>query len=118
ALTRIVPAGVKYQNILLENLSKQQQVLGAAGKKTTEGLQTLVSDISNHINTIIIKVDEMIEERKKANNISDSKKRAIAYCEKVKPYFDEIRYHADKLEIIVDDELWSLPKFRELLFTK
>ncbi|MFN3342473.1 MAG: glutamine synthetase III [Flavobacteriales bacterium] len=118
ALTRIVPAGVKYQNILLENLSKQQQVLGAAGKKTTEGLQTLVTDISNHINTIIIKVDEMIEERKKANNISDSKKRAIAYCEKVKPYFDEIRYHADKLEIIVDDELWSLPKFRELLFTK
>jgi glutamine synthetase len=60
----------------------------------------------------------MTEERKKANNLKDARSKAIAYCDKVKPHFDEIRYHADKLELMVDDELWSMPKFRELLFTK
>ena len=60
----------------------------------------------------------MINERKKANKINDSEKRATAYCDKVKPYFDEIRYHCDRLELLVDDEIWPLPKYRELLFTR
>ena len=60
----------------------------------------------------------MTEARKKANAITDVKKQAVAYCEKVKSYFDTIRYHVDKLELIVDDECWPLPKYRELLFTK
>jgi glutamine synthetase len=118
ALTRIVPAAIKYQNQLLENLSRQKELLGAAAKKTTSGLETIITEISNHINVIITKVDEMTEERKKANNLKDARSKAIAYCDKVKPHFDEIRYHADKLELMVDDELWSMPKFRELLFTK
>jgi glutamine synthetase len=63
-------------------------------------------------------VDEMTEERKKANTIADSRKLAIAYDEKVKPYFETIRYNVDKLELIVGDEYWPLPKFRELLFLK
>jgi glutamine synthetase len=63
-------------------------------------------------------VDDMIEERKKANNLSSSEKMAEAYCDKVKPYFDIIREHCDKLELLVDDEIWTLTKYRELLFTK
>ncbi len=61
---------------------------------------------------------EVIEERKKANKFDDGEKRADAYCNKVKPFFDEIRYHCDKLELLVDDELWPLTKYRELLFTR
>jgi glutamine synthetase len=60
----------------------------------------------------------MLEERKKVNKIEDIEEKAVAYCDKVKVYFDEIRYHADKLELLVDDELWPLAKFREMLFTK
>jgi glutamine synthetase len=63
-------------------------------------------------------VDEMTEARKKANAITDVKKQAVEYCEKVKSYFDIIRYQVDKLELLVDDESWPLPKYRELLFTK
>ncbi|HIA06948.1 MAG TPA: hypothetical protein EYN71_09660, partial [Flavobacteriales bacterium] len=62
--------------------------------------------------------DSMIDERRSANQIDGPTDKAIAYCERVKPYFDKIRYHVDKLELIVDDNLWPLPKYRELLFTK
>ncbi len=60
----------------------------------------------------------MLEERKKANKINDSEKKALAYCDNVKPYFEEVKYHSDKLELLIDDELWPLPKLRELLFTR
>jgi glutamine synthetase len=63
-------------------------------------------------------VDDMIEARKKANNLEDARDKAIAYCDKVKPFLEKIRYHADKLELLVDDELWPLPKMRELMFTR
>jgi glutamine synthetase len=63
-------------------------------------------------------VVEMIDERKAANAIEDPTKKAFAYCNQVKPYFDQIRYHCDKLELLVDDEIWPLTKYRELLFTK
>jgi glutamine synthetase len=62
--------------------------------------------------------DKMLEARKVANKIEHAEDKAIAYCDNVKVYFDEIRYHADKLELLVDDELWPLPKFREMLFTR
>ena len=65
----------------------------------------LAGEISEHISVIINKVEEMTEARKKANDIEDARKKAVAYCEDVKPFFDEIRYHADKLELVVDDEL-------------
>ena len=74
--------------------------------------------ISNYISAIRENVYKMIEARKKANTLEDAQEKANAYCEKVKPYFDEIRYHSDKLEFIVDDELWALPKYREMLFTR
>ena len=62
--------------------------------------------------------DAMLEQRKLANKMEDTENKAFAYCDNVKSHFDEIRYHADKLELLVDDELWPLPKFRELLFTR
>ena len=60
----------------------------------------------------------MLDERKKANKIDDFEKKAMAYCDQVKPYFDQVKYHSDKLELLIDDELWPLPKLRELLFTR
>lgn len=77
-----------------------------------------IEKISRYISEIRTNVYKMIEARKKANTIEDAQDKATAYCEHVKPYFDEIRYHADKLEFIVDDELWVLPKYREMLFTR
>jgi glutamine synthetase len=77
-----------------------------------------IREISGHISSIRKDVLDMIEERKAANNLSSPHAQAYAYCDKVKPYFDSIRYHVDKLELIVDDEHWPLPKYRELLFTR
>ena len=75
--------------------------------------------MTEHINTISENVSSMIEARKKANDIADSRKKAITYCDNIKEkYFDTIRYHADKLELIIDDSLWPLPKYRELLFLR
>ena len=87
-------------------------------KKAGQVQLGMITEISEHINTVKTKVDEMVEARKKANAITNVQKQAIEYCEKVKCYFDVIRYHVDKLELLVDDESWPLPKYRELLFTK
>ncbi len=78
----------------------------------------LIVIISDHITMIKKLVSEMIEERRKANTIEDLYKKSIAYESKVKPYLNEIRIHIDKLELVVDNELWPLPKYRELLFTR
>jgi len=78
----------------------------------------LIEIISSHIENINGVITDMINARKKANKIEDSEKRAIAYCDKIRPYFEEIRYHCDKLELLVDDEIWPLTKYRELLFTR
>jgi glutamine synthetase len=74
--------------------------------------------ISEHIEKINKGITAMINERKKANKITSPEKRAAAYCDKVKPYFDEIRYHCDKLELLVDDEIWPLSKYREMIMLK
>lgn len=77
-----------------------------------------IREISEHVSSIQKNVYKMIEARKKANALEDAQDKASAYCDYVKPYFDEIRFHADKLEFIVDDELWAFPKYREMLFTR
>jgi glutamine synthetase len=77
-----------------------------------------IKEISEHVEEIKDQVALMLEERKKANRIEDLEKQAIAYNTKVMPYLETIRYHVDKLELMVDDELWPLPKYRELLFNK
>lgn len=118
AMTHIVPTAIKYQNKLAENIKNLEGIMGASAKKAMAPTIKLLEEITEHTNKVISLTEEMVEERKKANNLADAHKRSLAYCDKVKPYFDEIRYHSDKLEIMVDDELWPLPKFRELLFTK
>jgi glutamine synthetase len=75
----------------------------------------MIKEISEHITIIKKNADEMLEARKKANNIENMRSKAVAYCDKVRSYFDLIRYHVDKLELIVDDENWPLPKYREMV---
>ena len=118
ARNHIVPTAVKYQNILIENVSGLKEIYGAGFKKLAKQQMSLIEEISGHIDGINSKVTDMIEQRKKANKIENIEKKANLYCNKVKPLFDEIRYNCDKLELLVDDELWPLTKYRELLFTK
>lgn len=112
----ILPAAVKYQTELITNV-KGLKDLGLA-KDTYASQLEIIERLSKHINFIKSNVEQMVEERKKANVLEDSRDKAIAYDEKVKSYFEPIRYHVDKLELLVDDTLWPLPKFRELLFIK
>jgi glutamine synthetase len=117
ASSHILPSAVKYQNVLLENVLRLKEA-GLAEGACTERTKSL-NKISEHINKVSTLTEEMIEARKKCNKIEDSREKAIAYCEEVKEkYFDAIRYHADKLEQMVEDKEWSLPKYRELLFLR
>lgn len=118
ARNHVIPTAIRYQNILIENVSGLKEIYGAGFKKLASEQMQLIESISEHIAKINMSITSMIEERKKANKIEDGEKRAFAYCDKVKPYFDEIRYHCDKLELLVDDEIWPLTKYRELLFTR
>ena len=118
ARNHIIPTAVKYQNILINNVRGLKDIYGNDFKKYASEQLVLIKDISNYIESINSGVTTMINERKKANVISESIKKAETYCNKVKPLFDEIRYNCDKLELLIDDELWPLPKYRELLFTR
>ena len=117
ATNHIIPASIKYQNELLKNVSLLREA--ALPEKLYKGQLTLLKDVSTHIQQVYDNVYEMVEARKVANNIVDTREKAIAYEANVKAqYFDKIRYHVDKLEQLVDDELWTLPKYRELLFLR
>ncbi|PZD79646.1 glutamine synthetase III [Mesonia sp. K7] len=118
ARNHVIPTAIKYQNILIKNVKGLKEIFGAEFKKYAQEQLSLIEQISTHIEKINSGITDMIEERKKANKIMDSEKRAFAYCDNVKPYFEVIRYHCDKLELLVDDEIWPLTKYRELLFTK
>ena len=119
AMSHIIPTAIKYQSSLIENVKGLKDIMTQADFKKGGQIQLgMILEISEHINTIKTTVDQMIEARKKANVITDAKKQAVEYCEKVKCFFDVIRYHVDKLELLIDDESWPLPKYRELLFTK
>jgi len=112
--SQIAPACFTYQNELISNV-KGLQDLGLS-KESYSSQLNLVERISKHANEILEKAEAMRQARKQANAIEDLRDKAIAYDEVVKPYFDEIRYHVNKLEKIVDDAKWPLPKLRELLF--
>lgn len=114
----IMPAALAYQNKLITNVSGLKEIYGAAHKKFSEGQLTMIEEIAEHIVSIKEKTDAMTNARKKANAMTDSKKKAMAYCNDVMPYFNDIRTHCDKLEKLVDDQLWPLTKYRELLFIK
>ena len=117
ARNHVVPTAVKYQNILINNVRGLKDIYGKDFKQYASEQLMLITDISKHIEAINSGVTAMTNERKKANVISNSIKKAEAYCNKVKPLFDDIRYSCDKLELLIDDELWPLVKYRELLFT-
>ncbi|MFT4612203.1 MAG: glutamine synthetase [Glaciecola sp.] len=117
ARNHVVPTAVKYQNILIENVKGLKEIYGASFKKLAKEQLNLIEQISSHIEGINSNVTKMTDERKKANAIENLEKKAEVYCNKVKPLFEDIRYHCDKLELLVDDELWPLTKYRELLFT-
>jgi glutamine synthetase len=115
--SHILPAAIRYQNILINNI-KGLKDIGVKADSYTNQLQIL-EKISVHINKVSDLVEQMIESRKKANNLTDTRAKAIAYCDDVKGvFFDDIRYHVDKLELLVDDASWYLPKYRELLFLR
>jgi glutamine synthetase len=118
ARNHVVPTAIKYQNVLIENVKGLKEIFGKDFEKIAGEQINLIKEISGHIEGINSKVEAMTQERKKANALANTQKMAAAYCDKVKPYFDQIRYHADKLELLVDDEMWTLTKYRELLFTK
>ena len=118
ARNHIIPTAVKYQNILIENVKGLKDIYGSSFETYAKEQLELIEDISKRIESINSGVTKMTNERKKANGLSDSVKTAESYCNKVRPFLDEIRYHCDKLELLIDDELWPLTKYRELLFTK
>lgn len=113
---QIIPTALTYQNKLIDNVRGLKEI--GLDKKSYEAQLDIIRQISEHVSTIKKSVDSMIEDRKKANVIEDARAKAIAYDEKVKAHFETIRYHVDKLELLVSDEEWPLPKFRELLFIK
>jgi glutamine synthetase len=117
ARNHIVPTAIIYQNTLLENTKNIKEIFGDDFKNIAKEQIELIMVISNHITEINSLVNKMIDERKKANKLSGLKS-AEYYCKKVQPFFEQIRYHCDKLETMVDDNLWPLTKYRELLFTK
>jgi glutamine synthetase len=118
ARNHVIPTAIKYQNILIENVQGFKDIYGKDFKKYGKEQMNLIEAISSHIENINGGITEMINARKKANKIEDAQKRAVAYCDQIRPYFDQIRYHCDKLELLVDDEIWPLTKYRELLFTR
>jgi len=112
----IIPSAVEYQSKLVQNVQGLQAI--GLDKATYKAQLELITKIATHVNFIKSNVDSMVAARKKANAIDDIRDRSIAYDETVKTFFEPIRYHVDKLEQVVDDGQWPLPKFRELLFIK
>ncbi|WP_372919870.1 glutamine synthetase III [Salegentibacter sp.] len=118
ARNHVIPTAIRYQNLLIENVEGLKHIYNEGFKEHSREQLDIIEKISAHIAKINSKVNEMIEARKVANKIEDPEERALSYCNDVKPFFDEIRYHSDKLELMVDDEIWPLTKYRELLFTR
>jgi glutamine synthetase len=117
AINHIIPTAIKYQTSLIENVQGLKQLFDEQEFNHIAGARLeLIKTISKHISSIKAKVKEMTEERKVANKEEDATVKATLYEQKVKPYLDDIRYCIDKLELVVDDEMWPLPKYRELLF--
>jgi glutamine synthetase len=115
----IVPTAIKYQNTLIDNVQRLKDIMDDATFETVAKEQLeMIKDISARISKILASKDAMIQARKDANAQEDVREKAILYYDNVKSYFDVIRYESDKLELMIDDEQWPLPKFREMLFTR
>ncbi|WP_270621440.1 glutamine synthetase III [Parabacteroides merdae] len=119
AMNHIIPTATRYQTFLIDNVYKMKDLFPAdkASALSSRNLE-IIEDIANRTNFIKEKVDEMVEARKVANKIESEREKAIAYHDKIVPMLEAIRYHIDKLELVVDDQIWTLPKYRELLFIR
>jgi glutamine synthetase len=118
-MNHIIPTATQYQTSLIDNVYKMKDLFPAekAASLSSRNLE-IIEDIAKRTNFIKERVDEMIEARKVANKIEDERSKAVAYHDTIVPMLEEIRYHIDKLELVVDDQLWTLPKYRELLFIR
>ena len=119
AMNHIIPTATTYQTSLIDNVYKMKDLFPAdkAAILSSRNLE-IIEDIAHRTNFIKEKVDEMIEARKIANKIENEREKAIAYHDNIVPMLETIRYHIDKLELVVDDQIWTLPKYRELLFIR
>ena len=119
ALNHIIHVATRYQSILLDNVFKIKSLFPKEqGEKIAAQDMANIEKMAQHMQFIKDKTSEMVEARKVANKIEDQRAKAVAYHDTVVPYLDAIRYHIDKLELMVDDEMWPLPKYRELLFIR
>jgi glutamine synthetase len=119
SMNHIIPVATHYQSQLLKNVGNMAVVfpIDTADKLSARN-KKIIEEIAERTSAIEKGVEELVEARKKANKIEGEHEKAIAYHDKVEPKLDEIRYQIDKLELIVDDALWPLPKYRELLFIR
>ena len=115
-LNHVIPAAVKYQNVLIENVNGIREIFGKGYLEFCSAEIETLKKISSYINNISVYVEQLVEARKKANRIEDMAQRAKVYSHEVKDMMDKVRENADKLEMLIDDEMWTLPKYRELLF--
>lgn len=118
ARNNVIPTAIRYQNTLIENVRGLKEIFGTEFENLAKEQIAIIKQISGHIEGINSKVEAMTEARKSANVLTNAQKLAETYCTTVKPHFEEIRNHCDKLELLVDDEIWTLTKYRELLFTR
>jgi glutamine synthetase len=118
AKNHIIPTAIHYQNTLITNVKGLKEIFGKDFEKYCIEQTQLIKEISERLSSIASLVEKMTDERKRANNLDTIIDRANNYANNVKPYFTEIRSHCDKLELLIDDELWPLPKYRELMFIK
>ena len=118
-VNHIIPIATRYQSLLLDNVMKIKAIYPEVKAKELSALDmSLIEEIAEHVAAIKKNVDGMVDARRIANKMDDVYDKAQVYHDSVQSYFDVIRYHADKLELIVDDEMWTLPKYRELLFIR
>lgn len=118
-MNHIIPMATKYQSSLIDNVYKMRELFPAdkAAHLSSKNME-IIEDIANRTIFIKEKVDEMVNTRKIANKIESEREKAIAYHDRIVPMMEAIRYHIDKLELVVDDQIWTLPKYRELLFIR
>jgi glutamine synthetase len=119
SMNHVIPVATQYQSQLLTNVGNMAAIFSIdKAKSLNERNLKIIEEIAYRTSQIECHVEELISARKQANKIDDEHDKAIAYHDNVAPKLDEIRYHIDKLELIVDDALWPLPKYRELLFIR
>ena len=118
AINHVIPVATQYQSILLDNVLKMRQVFGIDRTDLTASVTDSIEKLTQHITVIREEVAAMVDDRRVANRLESEREKALAYHDRVVPHMDTIRYHLDKLELMVDNEMWPLPKYRELLFIR